>query len=68
MAYVRPNYKTKRELRDALASGDHIVVFQPGVGTVPVNGEIDLEGPHSPKPHTWYTTGTMKDGVLVSVK
>jgi len=43
-------------------------VYQPGLGTVPRDGEIDLEGPHYPEPHRWYATGVMKDGRLVSVK
>lgn len=68
MAYVSPNYKTKKALKDALKEGKTVSVFQPGIGTVPDNGTISLEGPHYPKPHTWYGTGTMKDGKLVSVK
>lgn len=68
MAYVSPNFSTKKELKAALKAGRDITVFQPGLGTVPENGEISLEGPHYPHPHTWYADGKMKDGVLVSVK
>jgi hypothetical protein len=67
MAYVNPNFKSKKALKDALAAGDAVEVFQPGFGTVPVNGKIALEGPHYPKPHTWYGTGTIVDGRLVKV-
>lgn len=68
MAYVDPNYKTKKALKDALAEGKNVSVYQPGLGTVPVDGTITLEGPHSPAPHTWSAQGTMKDGKLIKVK
>ena len=68
MAYVSGNPKTKKQLKEWIAAGKDVTVFQPGLGTVPHNGTISLEGPHFPKPHTWYGTGTMKDGKLVSVK
>jgi hypothetical protein len=68
MTYVRPNFKTKKALKEALAKGDPIVVFEPGVGRVPENGTVSLEGPHFPAPHTWYASGTMQNGKLVEVK
>jgi hypothetical protein len=68
MAYVSPNFATKKALKDALASGQHIEVFQPGLGTVPTNGRIALEGSHYPKPHKWYAEAIMRDGKLASVK
>jgi len=68
MAYVSPNFKTKKALRDAIAAGQEIHVFQPGLGTVPRDGTVGLEGPHFPKPHTWYAEGTMANGRLVRVR
>lgn len=68
MSYVNPNFKTKKALRTALAAGDEVEVFQPGLGTVPVNGTVWLEGPHYPKPHTWYAEGTMQGGRLIKIK
>lgn len=68
MAYVDPNFKTKKALKDAVAKGESVSVFQPGMGSVPTDGTIALEGPHYPKPHTWYATGRMQGGKLVSVK
>ena len=68
MAYVDPNFKTKKALRDAIENGVVIGVYQPGLGTIPDNGTFQLDGPHYPAPHTWYGVGTMKDGELVSVK
>jgi len=68
MAYVSPDFKTKKALKEALAAGQDVEVFQPGLGTVPDNGRISLEGPHYPRPHTWYAEGTIEDGKLVKVK
>lgn len=71
MAYVRPNFKTKKALREALAAGQEITVFQPNNimrEGVPKDGTVYLEGPHYPQPHTWYAEGTMREGKLVKVK
>lgn len=68
MAYVDGNPKTKKELKAWLAEGKQVDVFQPGLGEVPTDGTVYLEGPHYPKAHTWYATGTMKNGRLVAVK
>jgi hypothetical protein len=67
MTYVRPNYKTKKALKEAVKNGDSVEVFEPGLGSVPTNGKVYLEGPHFPQPHTWYATGTMQDGKLTKV-
>lgn len=66
--YVYPNFKTKKALKDALATSKSIDVYAPGLGNVPYNGTVVLEGPHYPEPHKWYATGTMKDGKLIKVK
>jgi hypothetical protein len=69
MTYVSPNFKTKKALKEALAAGSlAISVFEPGLGTIPRDGVVYLEGPHYPQPHRWYAQGTMKDGKLVKVK
>lgn len=66
--YVRPNYKYKKDLIEAVKLGFETEVFQPGLGDVPKNGKVCLEGPHYPKPHTWYAVGVMKAGKLISAK
>jgi hypothetical protein len=66
--YTSRNFKTKKELKEAVAAKKVIAVFAPGLGTVPQNGTVFLEGPHYPEPHKWYAQGTMKNGVLVAVK
>lgn len=48
-------------------------VFQPGAecrGQDPFavpNGRYCVEGPHYPKPHTWYASVKVEDGVIVKV-
>lgn len=68
MAYVNPNFKTKKALKEALAKGQSVEVYQPGLGTLPKDGKVYIEGPHFPEPHRWYAQGIMEDGRLVSVK
>jgi len=52
--------------------GQQITVFQPNSDVTgfeaPKNGTVYLEGPHYPKPHTWYAEAELKDGVIVKVK
>ncbi len=67
MAYVSKNPKSKADLKRRIADGEQFTVFQPGLGTVPENGTVSIEGPHFPKPHTWYGTATMKDGKIIKV-
>lgn len=72
MAYTRKDFKSGAELKRALKAGEKIEVYQPNGditgATIPRNGTVFLEGPHYPKPHSWYLQGTMKDGFLEKVK
>lgn len=68
MTYVLPDFRTKKALKEALSAGDDVDVFQLGLGTIPYDGTVYLEGPHYPRPHTWYAVGTMTNGKLVSVR
>ena len=65
--YTVTNYKTKKALKAAVASGVQVHVYSPGGWPTSSNGIVDLEGPHYPAPHTWYATGVMKDSVVVKV-
>lgn len=67
--YTDIDYKTKKELVDDVRAGKKVRVYQPG-GIFPGqrDGEISLEGPHYPKPHTWYARATIRDSVIVKVK
>ena len=67
--YTDINFKTKKALKEALAQGKRITVYQPGgIFASKTDGTVTLEGPHYPAPHTWYATATIKDGAIVSVK
>jgi hypothetical protein len=66
--YTVIDFKSKAAIRRALAEGAKVEVYQPGgLASVPTDGKVTLEGPHYPKPHTWYGTGTMKDGYLIAI-
>lgn len=65
--YVDPNYPTKKALKEAVARGDVVTVFSPGPFPAPANGKADIEGPHYPKPHTWYANVLVKDGRVTKV-
>lgn len=67
MTYVVGNPKTKKALKEMLASGKEVEVFNPGLGTIPENGNVYLEGPQYPEAHMWYAKGTMENGKLVKV-
>ncbi len=67
MTYANPNTKTLKDLQTAIEVGYPCSVFEPGLGTVPLNGKVHLEGPHAPRPHKWYGVGVVKDGKLISV-
>jgi hypothetical protein len=67
MAYADRNFKTKKALKDAVASGDSIGIFNVFFGSAPNNGVVSLEGPHYPAPHTWYATATVVDSIITKV-
>jgi hypothetical protein len=67
--YVSPNFKTKKAFKEAVASGMTVTVFNPGpFGYPPNNGDCSVEGPHYPKPHTWYARVTITDGKVTEVE
>ena len=72
--YANKNFKTKKLLKEAVAAGDKVTIYQPGgIFTPPeadphYSGKAYLEGPHYPAPHTWYAEVTMRDGCVVKVK
>ena len=68
--YVSPNFKTKKALKEAIASGVEVTIFQVGPfgGNEPTEGKVTgLEGPHYPEPHKWYANGILKNGRLIKV-
>lgn len=76
MAYTVINFKTKKALKEAVkfynTMDNRIEVrcYQPGLGPDLSNytGKVYLEGPHYPKPHSWYAEAELVNGVVVKVK
>jgi hypothetical protein len=68
--YTVRNFKSKKALKEAVAAGEGIRIYQPGPfgGNEPSNGVVCCEGPHYPEPHRWYAECTLKDGLIVKVK
>ncbi len=66
--YTTTNFKTKKEMKEAFKKGVQIEVHQPG-GFFPTqkNGDVSIEGPHYPKPHTWYARVQIVDSIIVKV-
>ncbi len=67
MAYVDPNFITKKALKEALAAGARVTVYSPGPFGCTQNGVESVEGPHYPKPHKWYARVQVENGVVTKV-
>ena len=65
--YVRPNYASKKLLKDAVKEGDLVEAFSPGPFPCPSDGVIAIEGPHFPEPHKWYAQVKVEGGRVVRV-
>ena len=65
--YVEPNFKSKKALKEAVKNGDRVCVFSPGPFPCPENGRVSVEGPHYPKPHTFYASVEVANGVVTKV-
>jgi hypothetical protein len=68
--YTVRNFKSKKALKEAVAAGESIRIYQPGPfgGNEPREGVVCCEGPHYPEPHKWWAECTLKDGLIVKVK
>ena len=69
MAYVYPNFKTKKAFKDAVSRHEKVVVKeQTPLGEEGIFGGIAyVEGPHHPEPHTWYAKCKVKEGRVIHV-
>ncbi len=65
--YVDPNFPNKKALKAAVAAGEYVAVFSPGPFPAKQDGRMSVEGPHYPKPHSWYAVVEVKDGAVVKV-
>jgi hypothetical protein len=69
MAYVDPDYRTKKAFKAAVVSGEKHYTYNPsGMFPTKTDGNTVVEGPHYPKAHSWYASVVVRDGVVVSVK
>ena len=66
--YTNINFKTKKAFKEAVAKGEKVTLYSPGIGEPRQNGIEYVEGPHYPEPHRWYAEVKVKDGLVVSVK
>ena len=69
--YTDRNFKTKKALKEAVALGQKIGVYQAGPfgGGNTANTTVTLEGPHYPAPHSWYAQAvTDENGYIIKVK
>jgi len=48
------------------ASGG-VELFEPGLGHIPSEGIVTLEGPHYPEPHRWYANAKIVGGKVVKI-
>lgn len=65
--YADGNPKTKAAFKRLVAAGG-ATIFSPGEFPPKRDGVEYVEGPHYPKPHTWYAQVTMQDGVVIKIK
>lgn len=64
--YVSPNFPTKKSLREAIKRNEIIRVWLLGpFPSLPQNGLISIEGPHYPKPRSWYARVEVVDGRVI---
>jgi len=67
--YCTKNFPTKAALIEAVERGMKVSIFQPGsFSNEPTSGEVSIEGPHSPKPHTWSARVTLRNSLIVEVE
>ncbi len=72
--YTIIDFKSKKAFKEAVAKGVKVRMYQPGgIFNPPENsptysGPATIEGPHYPKPHTWYASVMVREGIVVGVK
>lgn len=66
--YTETNFKTKKEFKEAFKQGKIIRVYQPG-GLFPgtETGTTCIEGPHYPKPHSWYASVIVENYIVKKI-
>jgi hypothetical protein len=70
MSYVDRNFQTKKEFLASVKAGEQHRIYNPSVmfDVSVKTGSDTVEGPHFPKPHRWYSSVTVVNGVVTSAK
>jgi len=72
--YTHTNFKSKKALKEAVAAGKEVTIFQPNEmfpnpkAAPDFTGKATIEGPHFPEPHKFYAEVEMVNGKIVKVK
>ena len=68
MAYLLPNFKSKAAAKRAIAEGQRVTVTATSpFENIPLVGVVSVEGPHAPKPHTFYGQAHIKNGRVFKI-
>lgn len=65
--YTTINFPTKKALKEAIARGEEVTLYAPGLGSPTTDGIEFIEGPHYPASHSWYAQVKMEKGKVVRV-
>ena len=65
--YTTKNFKTKKQLKEAVAAGQIVTIYAPAIGSPKTDGWETVEGPHGGG-HTWYAEVFMVGGNVTKVK
>lgn len=67
MAYTDPSFKTKKELVEAVKSGKEVRIVSAGFFPPTQNGRDAVEGP-AYRPHSWYASVEVENGIIKKIK
>ena len=67
--YLYPEKKSKKEYKEFIKSGGRVIARNntPWGQDDIDNGNVAFQGPHYPKPHKYYGTATVKNGMVIKV-
>ncbi len=65
--YCDVNFRTKKQLKEAVKDGRKICIFSPGPFQAPQSGVVSVKGPHFPRPHSWYARVKIEGGIVKKV-
>ena len=67
MAYVSPNFRSKKALKEAVVAGKEVMVFSPGPFPCSTDGRVTIEGFWFPEPHRFYATAVVERGRVIKI-